>query len=497
MKSKLIIIFLLFSVSLFGQRTKMKYSEVTDTLKFGTKVTTGVYVTGATIDSTKLLHAGVLSSVGKDTAYFYPESYGAVVNDGTDDRAAIQAAIDAACAKGGGIVWLSKGEYKITTSVSRGSYESGLHLCSYVSLQGQGWQCVIKSTLTTAGKHIISTPSLATNIKILDLQIKSDSLPSGAAIFSQSGVSNVFINRIKIDRGTCWGILLNQSHDCIISDSDIQNGGVCHCIEINNSNNMILRNNNLYSNCTRNYAPARGNAIETFFNDATEGRPYSNIIEGNNCHNTGGGITIWGDSLTKVVNNTLREITGIGIGVTTEKDFGDTTNNVGILIMGNIIANCGFTLNTKSGILIESGNEDIQIIGNTIDSIYSNDAGQGGGNGIQNEAKGTIIKGNTISHCYVAGISSTGANCVITDNYIYDTSVLTANGFHGISVSGNRCIINNNSVHDYRGTHRIDICIYSGSNDNVIVGNNCSGAATGDAIYNSGTGNVEANNKEN
>lgn len=494
---KKIIFFVLISVSLFGQRTKMKYLEATDTLKINGKVSTGIYVTGATIDTTKLLHSGALNGIGKDTAFYYPENYGAIVNNGTDDRAAIQSAIDAACAKGGGYVWIAKGEYNITTSVSRGSYESGLHLCSNVKLIGQGFESVIKSTLTTSGKHIISFPSLATNIRISDLQIKSDSLPSGAAIFSQSGVSYVFIDRIKIDRGTCWGVLLNQSNNCIISDSDIQNGGVCHCIEINNSYNMTLKNNNLYSNCTRNYAPARGNAIEIFFNDATEGRPYSNIIEGNNCHNTGGGITIWGDSLTKVVNNTLREITGTGIGVTTEKDFGDTTNNVGILIMGNIIANCGFTLNTKSGILIESGNEDIQIIGNTIDSIYSNDAGQGGGNGIQNEAKGTIIKGNTISHCYVAGISNVGSHCIISDNYIYDTSVLTANGYHGISVSGNRCIINNNSVHDYRGTHRIDICIYSSSNDNVIVGNNCSGAATGDAIYNSGTGNVEASNKEN
>lgn len=492
-----IIFFFLISVSLFGQRTKMKYLEATDTLKINGKFATGIYVTGATIDTTKLLHSGALNGVGKDTAYFYPENYGAIVNNGTDDRAAIQSAIDAACAKGGGYVWIAKGEYNITTSVSRGSYESGLHLCSNVKLIGQGFESVIKSTLTTSGKHIISFPSLATNIRISDLQIKSDSLPSGAAIFSQSGVSYVFINRIKIDRGTCWGVLLNQSNNCIISDSDIQNGGVCHCIEINNSYNMTIRNNNLYSNTNRNYHPSRGNAIESFLNDATEGRPYSNIIDGNNIHNTGGGIVIWGDSLSQITNNNIREICGTGLSVNTEKDGGDTTNNVGILIRGNIIANCGFINNTKTGMLIEAGNEDIQIVNNLIDSIYSNDAGQGGGTGIQNEAKGTIIKGNTISHCYVNGISNTGSHCVIADNLIYDCSVLTVNGFRGISCSGNRCLINSNSVHDYRGTHRMDICIYSNSNDNVIVGNNASGAATGDAIYNSGTGNVEANNKEN
>lgn len=494
---KKIIFFLLISVSLFGQRTKMKHLEVTDSLKFGSKYATGIYITGGTADSTKLLHAGIISSVGKDTAYYYPESYGAVVNNSTDDRAAIQAAIDAACAKGGGYVWISKGQYDITTSVSRGSYESGLHLCSNVKLIGQGFESIIKSTLTTSGKHIISFPSLASNIRIADLQIKSDSLPSGAAIFSQSGVSNVIVQRIKIDRGTCWGILLNQSSKCTIEDSDIQNGGVCHCIEINNSNNMILRNNHLYSNTNRNYHPSRGNAIESFLNDATEGRPYSNIIEGNNIHNTGGGIVIWGDSLTQVNNNIIREICGTGLSVNTEKDGGDTTNNVGILIRGNIIANCGFINNNKTGMLIEAGNEDIQITNNLIDSIWTNDPGQGGGTGIQNEAKGVIIKGNTISHCYVNGISNIGSHCVITDNLIYDCSAYSVNSFRGISCSGNRCLINNNSVHDYRSTHRMDICILISGNDGVVIGNNASGAVSGSAVVDTGTGNVKANNKEN
>ena len=51
---KKIIFFVLISVSLFGQRTKMKYLEATNTLKINGKVATGIYVTGATIDTTKL-----------------------------------------------------------------------------------------------------------------------------------------------------------------------------------------------------------------------------------------------------------------------------------------------------------------------------------------------------------------------------------------------------------------------------------------------------------
>ena len=86
MKLKLLFVFLFIGCSLYGQRTKMKYSEITDTLKFNSKTATGIYTTGGSADSNKLLHAGVITSFGRDTAYFYPETYGAIVNDTLDDR---------------------------------------------------------------------------------------------------------------------------------------------------------------------------------------------------------------------------------------------------------------------------------------------------------------------------------------------------------------------------------------------------------------------------
>lgn len=89
MKLKLLFVFIFITCSLYGQRTKMKYSEITDTLKFGSKTSTGIYTTGGTADSSKLLHAGVINSFGRDTAFFYPETYGAIVNDTLDDRIAI------------------------------------------------------------------------------------------------------------------------------------------------------------------------------------------------------------------------------------------------------------------------------------------------------------------------------------------------------------------------------------------------------------------------
>lgn len=77
-----------------------------------------------------------------------------------------------------------------------------------------------------------------------------------------------------------------------------------------------------------------------------------------------------------------------------------------------------------------------------------------------------------------------------------DCSVLTDNAYRGISNSGDWCTIVGNVVHDTRSNSRMDFCIYVPGNNNVIVGNNTSGASGGDNIYASGTGNVEANNKD-
>lgn len=429
-----------------------------------------------------------------DTAYYFPEDYGAIANDGNDDRSAIQSAIDDACSKGGGIVWIGKGEYKITTAVTRGAYVSGIHLCSNVMLMGTGFGSVLKSTLTTAGYVVVSLPHSGSNVKIANLQIKADSLPSGAAIYAGLGITNLTIENIKIDRGTSYGIWLKESSKGSIVNCDIQNNGPGHCIELTNCNNYVVKNNFLYSNASRFYYPSRGNAIQTSYNDALETRPYANIIEGNLISNTGGGITLWGDSMTTVVNNTIRNLSGGGIYLINENS-GAKTYIRAIKIQGNTISQVGFGYNTKLGIYVEEGGHDISIENNYIDSVYTADAGQGGGTGIVQESDNTIISGNRINHCYVNGISNSGKKAIISGNLILDCSVLTINGYRGISNSGSNAVINGNSVHDTRGTQRMDICIYNPGNYCVITSNNCSGAINVN-IYDTGMSSVKDNNIE-
>jgi parallel beta-helix repeat protein len=495
MKYKYLIAFLFFTSFVFAQRSKMKYFDITDTLKFGAKTATGIYITGGSADSTKLLHAGIINSLGRDTAYFYPETYGAVVNDTLDDRSAIQAAIDAACNKGGGIVWLAKGEYRLKSSASRGSYQSSLHVCSNVTLMGQGFQCVLKTTLTTSGTHVISLQHAGNNIKLKDFQIKSDSSYATAGIIALYGVNNLLISRIKIDRGTCWGIELYDCSKVLVENCDIQNGGACHGIEVGNSNGVVVRNNEFYSNTTKTYHPLRGNGIEFFTDDTRETRSYGNLVEGNHIHNIGGGITMWGDSLTSIIGNTIHQISGHGMTVVTWKGSVDTILNVGIKIVGNTIKGTGYINNSSLGMIIEPTNRDILIANNILDTIISLDAGYGGGVGIDNQADGTIIEGNIIQHAYINGISNQADYCVINNNRIMDCSVLTDNAYRGISCSGDYCTIVGNSVRDTRADSRMDICIYVPGTNCVIVANITQGASNVN-IYDPDGTDIKEHNKE-
>lgn len=425
----------------------------------------------------------------RDTTYFYPENYGALVNDGTDDRTAIQAAIDAACNRGGGVVWLAKGEYTISSTAARtGSYNSGLHLCSNVTLMGQGWNSILRSTISTSGQHVLSMANGSANIKVVDLQIDPDSLNNGAAIYVHDGTFNLTIERVKIDRGTFWGIYIREASIGLIDNCDIQNmqnAGV----DLYNCSRYVVRNNVIWSNASKTFHPSRGPGVLSRYNTAGTNRSYMNLITGNNIHLTGSGVEVWRDSLTKVVDNTIRLVIKQGI-------LADT-NNVGVQIQRNTIQGCGYSNNTSPGIEIDGGSKQMTVIGNRLDTIINTNAGFKGGVGILNSSAGAVIEGNTIRAAYIDGIKNNGNRCVISNNQVEDCSVLTVSGHHGIHNTGERATITGNNVHDTRGTPRMTSCIYNSNAaaNSVIVANNASGS-TGTKIDDLSTGSVKANNKE-
>lgn len=79
---------------------------------------------------------------------FDVKDFGAIGDGSTDDTAAITAAIDAARAAGGGIVWFPAGTYITSTQTLYGD----------ITMQGVGWQSVMKLKAST-NAHLIDTPT--------------------------------------------------------------------------------------------------------------------------------------------------------------------------------------------------------------------------------------------------------------------------------------------------------------------------------------------------
>ena len=124
-----------------------------------------------------------------DSTYANAKDFGAVGDGVTDDTSAIQAAIDAVSAKGGGTVFLPDGNYLVSNSGSGIS----VSLKTQVTLQGE-----TNTRLTSSGSAIVLDGRDGINfITIKDVDIYGS---GGAADLAEIGVSfrsNCYNTRIE------------------------------------------------------------------------------------------------------------------------------------------------------------------------------------------------------------------------------------------------------------------------------------------------------------
>ncbi len=140
--------------------------------------------------------------------------FGAVGDDVTDDKAAIQAAIDAVSTAGGGVVHLPAGNYKIFSGLSF----SG----SDVSIVGDGWGAT-KLICTFASGDILALgdgTANPNNCTISDLTITS-TVPktSGAAIVMRNAY-NCKAERFRIDDNMYDGLVIDGGAGQFINHID-------------------------------------------------------------------------------------------------------------------------------------------------------------------------------------------------------------------------------------------------------------------------------------
>src|SRR5690242_7636735 len=122
--------------------------------------------------------AGAVAGTGPEGC-FDPAQFGAIPNDGVDDRLAIQTAIDAAAASGRGRVCLGAGRWTLTRAPT-GSYNrfAALSIHSpHIELQGAGPGTVLEivGNQGLADLWVIALDPGARDISIRDLTIDTSS----------------------------------------------------------------------------------------------------------------------------------------------------------------------------------------------------------------------------------------------------------------------------------------------------------------------------------
>jgi hypothetical protein len=197
----------------------------------------GQIVDGASTVNVRNAATGGNMQVG--TAIFYPERYGAIAGDLLDDKAAIQSAIDAAEAAGGGIVQLGKGRYRVSPLAT----QIGLLVDSeYVLLRGLGEATEIMFITATASNgaafcgiapkryNTCTSPYTAAPLWIENLRLTADAYTGGLADECHDLVGIVHCP---------WAILRNVGFGM----------GYYHCFEINVSKNVLVEDCYTYGTC--------------------------------------------------------------------------------------------------------------------------------------------------------------------------------------------------------------------------------------------------------
>ena len=137
--------------------------------------------------------------------YLSVKDFGATGNGSTDDTAAIQAAITAAHAAGGGVVLVPEGTYVINST---------LNMAVGVTLQGVGPQASVFTCNMTGNAILMSSPinsstSVYTNVKDLGLNCTVGGSSTGAGYCDVGGtyvvLQNVYFNGFK------YGVIFDQT----------------------------------------------------------------------------------------------------------------------------------------------------------------------------------------------------------------------------------------------------------------------------------------------
>lgn len=174
---------------------------------------------------------------------FFPEDYGALADDGIDDRAPIQAALNAAGVAGGGVVQLGAGIYLVQVVGDRGygpvsGFSNGT--TGYVGLQVPPGCTLTGNGMETTTVRILAEGSnpFSTGDGIINAGYQT-------ALTDFGGGGNIHISHLRVETphttSAAVGILIGMAHaDGVTLSSVALGASKYHGVEINLSRNVVL-----------------------------------------------------------------------------------------------------------------------------------------------------------------------------------------------------------------------------------------------------------------
>ena len=409
-------------------------------------------------------------------------TYGAVGNGSTDDKAAIQSAIDAL--SNGGTVYFPPGTYKVSGALVIGSNDKS------IKLVGAGGHFPLA---TLAGGSIIKTSSASANIieitnarsiEISSLGFDSSATSTGnAAIKAESttnlqaisikevyirnktiglnlrGYSNTDIRDVEIREfpnatGTA-GIVIDQGSDTrvdqirlenIIIDGVISNNAHAHALAFHFKNYV----NSIWMKDCAGLRCNKGLVFDSTLGNVSSTNPGS-FFRVDNCdfdQNGINGIYIAGGSYIWITNNYVSS--NLNSGLITTSTFGGVLRIDGSDFRGNSYhgiyingtghhkihitnAHCGKNSqnsnNTYHGIVATSNANDITIVGGQCGGDILGATSGGNTNSANSQSYGIMFAGNTHSRININGVDCTdnvtggigwdnGGNSAASKNFI-------------------------------------------------------------------------------
>ena len=158
----------------------------------------------------------ITGSIAAGDGVFNVKSFGAKGDNTTNDYAAVQAAVNAAVAAGGGIVFFPVGLYKVSQSIELGSN---------ITIRGSGRENTTLRTLnygsgaTFTGSYVLKGTDVE-NIVIEDLEIRGVSLDgsSSSAVFltldNNDNTAHIIIRNVLVNDHAGDGIIINTPILC-------------------------------------------------------------------------------------------------------------------------------------------------------------------------------------------------------------------------------------------------------------------------------------------